>query len=117
MGDRYPAGLLVMMSNRGAFHYYDWRDVQRAIVLSGGGARGAAHIGVLRYLEEQRVQVDFVVGAGLFVRVDFQIFGAKVAIGLFFFLGRLVALDRCTLQTNLRLAQLVDRCRMSLLLE
>lgn len=31
VGDRYPSGMLVMMSNRGAFHYYDWRDVQRAI--------------------------------------------------------------------------------------
>ena len=31
LGERFPGGLLVMMSNRGAFHYYDWRDVQRAI--------------------------------------------------------------------------------------
>ncbi len=31
LGDAFPQGLLVMMSNRGAFHYYDWRDVQRAI--------------------------------------------------------------------------------------
>jgi 3-phytase len=31
VGDTYPSGMLVMMSNRGAFHYYDWRDVQRAI--------------------------------------------------------------------------------------
>lgn len=31
LGDRYPRGILVMMSNRGAFHYYDWRDVEAAI--------------------------------------------------------------------------------------
>jgi 3-phytase len=31
LGPRFPEGMLVMMSNRGAFHYYDWRDVQRAI--------------------------------------------------------------------------------------
>lgn len=31
VGDAFPQGLLVMMSNRGAFHYYDWRDVQRVI--------------------------------------------------------------------------------------
>jgi 3-phytase len=31
LGERFPSGLLVMMSNRGAFHFYDWRDVQRAI--------------------------------------------------------------------------------------
>ena len=32
------------------------------LVLSGGGARGGAHIGVLRVLEEMRVPVDVVVG-------------------------------------------------------
>jgi len=33
-----------------------------ALVLSGGGARGAAHLGVLRVLEELQVPVDLVVG-------------------------------------------------------
>lgn len=33
-----------------------------ALVLSGGGAKGAAHIGVLRVLEEYKVPIDFVVG-------------------------------------------------------
>jgi NTE family protein len=33
-----------------------------ALVLSGGGARGMAHIGVLQVLEELRVPVDIVVG-------------------------------------------------------
>lgn len=32
------------------------------LVLSGGGARGAAHVGVLRVLEELRVPVDCIVG-------------------------------------------------------
>ncbi len=36
-----------------------------ALVLSGGGARGAAHIGVLRVLEELRVPVDLVVGTSI----------------------------------------------------
>lgn len=31
LGEGFPEGLLVMMSNRGAFHYYDWRDVQRIL--------------------------------------------------------------------------------------
>ncbi len=31
LGERFPAGLLVMMSEPGAFHIYDWRDVQHAI--------------------------------------------------------------------------------------
>lgn len=36
-----------------------------ALVLSGGGARGFAHIGVLRVLKELRVPVDFVVGTSM----------------------------------------------------
>lgn len=35
------------------------------LVLSGGGARGAAHIGVLRFLEEQKIPVDFVTGTSM----------------------------------------------------
>lgn len=35
------------------------------LVLSGGGARGAAHIGVLKVLEEMRVPVDCVVGTSM----------------------------------------------------
>ena len=33
-----------------------------ALVLSGGGARGAAHVGVLKVLERAHVPIDFVVG-------------------------------------------------------
>lgn len=36
-----------------------------ALVLSGGGARGFAHIGVLRVLKELRVPVDIVVGTSM----------------------------------------------------
>ena len=32
------------------------------LVLSGGGAKGMAHVGVLRVLEEMQVPVDVVVG-------------------------------------------------------
>jgi NTE family protein len=35
------------------------------LVLSGGGARGAAHIGVLKVLEELRVPVDFIAGTSM----------------------------------------------------
>jgi NTE family protein len=35
------------------------------LVLSGGGARGAAHIGVLKVLEEMRVPVDYVAGTSM----------------------------------------------------
>ena len=36
-----------------------------ALVLSGGGAKGAAHVGVLRFLEEQKIPVDVVVGTSM----------------------------------------------------
>ena len=35
------------------------------VVLSGGGARGLAHIGVLKVLEEQRVPIDAVAGTSM----------------------------------------------------
>lgn len=36
-----------------------------ALVLSGGGAKGAAHVGVLRYLEEQGIPIDMVCGTSI----------------------------------------------------
>lgn len=47
-----------------------------ALVLSGGGARGAAHIGVIRALEENQIPIDFVVGTSIGAIV-----GALYAIG------------------------------------
>ncbi|MEZ4414325.1 MAG: patatin-like phospholipase family protein [Gemmatimonadota bacterium] len=41
------------------------RHPRVALVLGGGGARGAAHIGVLRALDELRVPVDLVVGTSM----------------------------------------------------
>ena len=35
------------------------------LVLGGGGARGAAHVGVLRVLEELRIPIDCVVGTSI----------------------------------------------------
>lgn len=36
-----------------------------ALVLSGGGAKGAAHVGVIKVLEEKGVPIDMVVGASM----------------------------------------------------
>lgn len=36
-----------------------------AVVLGGGGARGMAHLGVLRYIEEMGIPVDLVGGTGM----------------------------------------------------
>ncbi|WP_077755230.1 patatin-like phospholipase family protein [Shewanella psychrophila] len=35
------------------------------LVLSGGGAKGAAHIGVLKILEENRIPVDYIAGTSI----------------------------------------------------
>lgn len=35
------------------------------LVLSGGGARGAAHVGVLKVLEELRIPIDYVAGTSM----------------------------------------------------
>lgn len=36
-----------------------------ALVLSGGGAKGAAHVGVIRYMEELGIPVDMVLGTSM----------------------------------------------------
>ncbi|WP_294964498.1 patatin-like phospholipase family protein [Sulfurimonas sp.] len=36
-----------------------------ALVLSGGGARGGAHVGVLKVLEEKKIPIDIIVGASM----------------------------------------------------
>lgn len=35
------------------------------VVLGGGGAKGAAHIGILKYLEEMEIPVDYVAGTSM----------------------------------------------------
>ncbi|MCF8296320.1 MAG: patatin-like phospholipase family protein [Saprospiraceae bacterium] len=36
-----------------------------AVVLSGGGARGTAHIGVLKALEEEKIPIDYIAGTSI----------------------------------------------------
>jgi NTE family protein len=36
-----------------------------ALVLGGGGAKGAAHVGVIKVLEEMRVPVDCIAGTSM----------------------------------------------------
>jgi NTE family protein len=36
-----------------------------ALVLSGGGARGAAHVGVLKVLQEKKIPIDLIVGTSM----------------------------------------------------
>lgn len=43
----------------------DGKRPKICLVLSGGGARGAAHVGVLKVLEEYRVPIDCIVGTSM----------------------------------------------------
>ncbi|WP_297442258.1 patatin-like phospholipase family protein [Sulfurimonas sp.] len=36
-----------------------------ALVLSGGGARGGAHVGILKVLEENNIPIDMIVGTSM----------------------------------------------------
>jgi NTE family protein len=46
-------------------HLFASENSRTALVLGGGGARGAAHIGVLEILERERIPVDCVVGTSM----------------------------------------------------
>lgn len=57
-----------------------WPAVRRpkvALVLGGGGARGLAHIGVIKVIEQEKIPIDFVVGTSVGALV-----GALYAAGL-----------------------------------
>ncbi len=49
--------------------------MKTALVLSGGGARGSAHVGVLKALEELKVKIDMIIGVSIGAAV-----GAKYAL-------------------------------------
>lgn len=46
-------------------HYQNKKDVKVGLVLSGGGAKGLAHIGVLKVLEEAGVRIDYIGGTSM----------------------------------------------------
>lgn len=53
---------------QGTFDVFPHRKIERpkiGLVLSGGGARGVAHLGVIEVLEEQGIPIDFIVGASM----------------------------------------------------
>lgn len=45
--------------------YYKPKSLKIALVLSGGGARGLAHLGVLKALEENQIPLDLIVGSSI----------------------------------------------------
>lgn len=57
--------LLIVLSMAGAQAQEQAPRPKIGLVLSGGGARGVAHVGVLKVLQELRVPVDVVVGTSM----------------------------------------------------
>ena len=57
--------LLVLVTGIGTAHPQSTRRKTVGVALSGGGAKGAAHIGVLRALEAQGIPVDYVAGTSM----------------------------------------------------
>jgi len=47
-----------------------WADRPKVgLVLGGGGARGAAHVGVLKVIERERIPIDYIAGRWRPVRI------------------------------------------------
>ncbi len=42
-----------------------WKKKRVGLALGGGGARGLAHIGVLRALEKEKIRIDIIVGTSI----------------------------------------------------
>ena len=42
-----------------------WKRKRIGLALGGGGARGLAHIGVLRVLEREEIPIDLIVGTSI----------------------------------------------------
>jgi NTE family protein len=73
---RFPTALEALTAlsflssfNAGSAESNDANEATRrpriALVLSGGAARGSAHVGVLKVLEENRIPVDFIAGTSM----------------------------------------------------
>lgn len=57
--------LIICYSNKNLAQNKDENRPKVGLVLSGGGAKGLAHIGVLKVLEEANVKVDYIAGTSM----------------------------------------------------
>jgi len=56
---------LIMLFLAFSLQAYDKNRPKIGLVLSGGGARGLAHIGVLRELENKKIPIDYIAGTSM----------------------------------------------------
>jgi len=64
---RIAAMVILLLSFTGSpvFAEHDEERLKIGLALSGGGARGGAHVGVLKALEELDVEVDYIAGTSM----------------------------------------------------
>ncbi|MDH3373279.1 MAG: patatin-like phospholipase family protein [Gammaproteobacteria bacterium] len=60
-----PAVALIMLPLSGLAQTGDTARPTIGLVLSGGGARGVAHVGVVKVLDEMRIPVDYIAGTSM----------------------------------------------------
>lgn len=60
-----PAIVLTMLSLTGFAQTDETARPKIGLVLSGGGARGIAHVGVIKVLDEMRIPVDYIAGTSM----------------------------------------------------
>ncbi|MBP7485212.1 MAG: patatin-like phospholipase family protein, partial [Aquabacterium sp.] len=59
------SGVLLACALGGSGASYAQARPKIGLVLSGGGARGLAHVGVLKVLERERIPVDVIAGTSM----------------------------------------------------
>ena len=65
LGPRLAAAVLISLAPSPQLHAQQCHAPRTALVLSGGGAKGIAHIGVLRVLDSLGIRPDLVVGTSM----------------------------------------------------
>jgi len=56
---------ILLLSSLFTFHFPSLQAQKVGLVLSGGGSKGAAHIGVIRAMEEQNIPIDYITGTSI----------------------------------------------------
>lgn len=64
-GVRLLGGILLIVLVHAGLSAAEGQRPRVALVLSGGGARGTAHVGVIRALEDLRIPVDLIIGTSM----------------------------------------------------
>lgn len=62
---KYLFAILILFMNLQIFAQEEKQDLKVGLVLSGGGAKGLAHVGVLKVIEDAGVRIDYIGGTSM----------------------------------------------------